>query len=200
MQAQSLNNLKQIAISMHAYHDAFDALPPAAVVNKAGKPLLSWRVLILSYVEENALYQQFRLDEPWDSEHNKKLIPKMPRVYAIPWDTVAKPGETRFRVFVGNGAGFDYIRGAKLTEFTDGLSNTLMVVTAAEAVPWTKPDELAFDPEKDMGKLLGSVPDKRFLAAFFDGSVHKFSKPPVAKTLNAMITRAGGEVYENPDR
>ena len=198
VRAQSLNNLRQIAIAMHAHHDTYGTLPPAAVVNKTGKPLLSWRVLVLPFVAEQVLYQQFRLDEAWDSEHNKKLIAKMPRVYTIPGDTIAKPGETRYRVFVGNGAGFDYIRGAKFAEFTDGLSNTLMVVTAAEAVTWTKPDELAFDPEKDMSKLLGPVPDKRFLAAFFDGSVRTFSKPPATKTLNAMITRAGGEIID-PD-
>lgn len=195
----SLNNLKQIALAMLNYQDAYNAFPPAAVVNKAGKPMLSWRVMILPFLEQNELYKEFRLDEPWDSEHNKKLISKMPKTYAIPDDTLAKAGETRYRVFVGNGAAFDYIRGAKIAEITDGTSNTIMVVTAADAVPWTKPDELAFDPDKDPGKLLGMVDGQAYQVAMFDGSVRAFNKLPAAKSLKAFITRAGGEVINNAD-
>ena len=198
-QVSSFNNLTPIALSMHNYASVNnDRFPPAAVVDKAGKPLLSWRVLVLPYLEQDELYKQFKLDEPWDSEHNKKLIPKMPKVYAIPEDPKAKPNETRYRVFVGNGAGFDTVSGHKILDITDGTSNTIMVVTAADSVPWTKPDELAFDPEKDMAKLLGPVGNHTFQAAFMDGSVRGFPKPLAAKTLNAFITRAGGEVI-SPD-
>jgi RNA polymerase sigma factor (sigma-70 family) len=197
--SRSSNNLKQIALAMLNYESAYNALPPAAVVDKAGKPMLSWRVLILPFIEQNELYKEFRLDEPWDSEHNKKLISKMPSTYAIPDDTLAKAGETRYRVFVGNGAGFEYIRGAKITDITDGTSNTIMVVTAADAVPWTKPDELAFDPDKNPGKLLGMVDGRTYQAAMFDGSVRAFNKLPAAKTLKAFITRAGGEVINNAE-
>ncbi|MDB5306237.1 MAG: hypothetical protein JWO38_439 [Gemmataceae bacterium] len=197
VQAQSINNLKQIALAMHNYHDTNGGLPPAAVVDKTGKPLLSWRVLILPYIEQEPLYKQFKLDEPWDSEHNKKLIPQMPKIYAIPDDPGAKPGETRYRVFVGNGAVFDTVQGVKFDQVTDGTSSTIMAVTAATAVPWTKPDELTFDPDKDMGKLLGPV-GNAYQAAYCDGSVRMFAKLPAAKTLNALITRAGGEVID-PD-
>src|SRR5262245_11036025 len=69
----SANNLKQIGLALHNYHDTYGKLPPAAICDKAGKPLLSWRVAILPFIEQNALYKQFKLDEPWDSEHNKKL-------------------------------------------------------------------------------------------------------------------------------
>ena len=198
VRAQALNNLKQIALAMHNYHDANTSFPPGGIVNKTGKPLLSWRVLILPYVEQTALYNQFHLDEPWDSEHNKKLIPKMPRVYAIQGDTIARPGETRYRVFVGNGASFDYVRSTKIFDIADGTSNTILAATAAQAVPWTKPDELPFDPEKDMRRLLGTTPDKRYLIARFDGSVRAYKQLPDRKTLNAMITRAGSEIFIEP--
>ena len=75
-----MNNLKQIGLAMHNYHDARGRLPAAYTVDKDGKPLLSWRVLILPYTEEAALYKEFHLDEPWDSEHNKNLIARMPAV------------------------------------------------------------------------------------------------------------------------
>ncbi len=79
-----MNNLKYIGLAMHNYLDANSHFPPAASVDKAGKPLLSWRVMILPYIDQDQLYKQFHLDEPWDSEHNKKLIDKMPQIYASP--------------------------------------------------------------------------------------------------------------------
>ena len=191
---QSENNLKQIGIAMHIYHDVYDVFPPAAVCDKKGKPQLSWRVLILPYIEQEALYKEFKLDEPWDSEHNKKLLAKMPSVYALPG---SKPGttDTHYRVFVGNGAGFDWVMGGPILNIAngDGTSNTIMCVTAATGVPWTKPDELEFDPEKDMGKLIGFVAGGRAQMTMFDGSVRTLKKLPSKATLNALITRNGGE-------
>lgn len=193
-QAQTSNNLKQIALAMHLYHDTMGSLPPAAVCDKKGKPMLSWRVLILPYLEQSALYKEFKLDEPWDSAHNKKLIARMPKTYAVPFPTSAKANETHFRMFVGNDAILDYLKGGKITEITDGTSNTLMVVTAKDAVPWTKPDELEFDPEKDMTKLLNFLANDRCPVAFCDGSVQKLKKSISRKSLNALITRNGGEI------
>ncbi|QJW92694.1 DUF1559 family PulG-like putative transporter [Frigoriglobus tundricola] len=190
---QSANNLKQIALAMHNYEASYNFFPPAAVCDKKGKPQLSWRVLILPFIEQDALYKEFKLDEPWDSAHNKKLLAKMPRVYALP-GSKAGATETHYRVFVGNGAGFDWITGGKITGVTDGTSNTIMCVTAATAVPWTKPDELEFDPEKDMGKLLGFLAADTTQIAMFDGSVRTLKKLPSKATLNAAITKNGGEV------
>ncbi len=191
----SANNLKQIALATINYADAMNGnLPPAAICDKTGKPLLSWRVLILPYIEQQALFNEFKLDEPWDSNHNKKLLAKMPKVYSIPGKNKPEDTETYYRVFVGNGAGFDWIKGARFpADFLDGTSNTMMCVTAAESVPWTKPDELEFDPDKDMRKLLGTVNGK-LQAAMFDGSCHTFKKIPSKETIHGAITRAGGEV------
>ena len=191
---RSVNNLKQIALAMHSYADTNGSMPPAAVCDKKGKPQLSWRVLILPYIEQEALYKEFKLDEPWDSDHNKKLLAKMPSVYALPG---SKPGttDTHYRVFVGNDAGFDWVVGAKFpAAFSDGTSQTIMCVTAATAVPWTKPEELEFDPEKDMSKLIGFLFGGRAQMAMFDGSVRTFTKALTKTTLHSAITRSGGEV------
>ena len=193
--AQSSNNLKQIVLGMHNYLDANGSLPPGAVCDKTGKPLLSWRVLILPYIEGEALYKEFKLDEPWDSDHNKKLIAKMPKTYANPSSTTAKANETHYRAFVGNGAAFDYLKGAKLPQdFQDGTSNTLLVVTAKDSVPWSKPDELDFDPDKDMRELLGFFPNDGCVVALGDGSVRSLNKKISKITLHGAITRSGGEV------
>jgi hypothetical protein len=191
--AQSTNNLKQIGLAMHNYHDANGNMPPAAVCDKKGKPQLSWRVLILPYIEEEALYKKFKLDEPWDSENNKKLLDQMPKVYAIPGQK-AGANETHYRVFAGNGAAFEWVKGVRLIDYFDGTSNTIMVATAATAVPWTKPDELDFDPDADPTKLIGLVVNGRWQFVMGDGSVRSLNKIPPKDVMKALVTRAGGEV------
>jgi prepilin-type processing-associated H-X9-DG protein len=196
--AKDQNNLKQIALAMHNYHDAMGALPRHAIYSEDGKtPLLSWRVAILPYIDEGNLYKQFKLDEPWDSPNNKPLIARMPMIYAMPNTPPAKePGLTYYQVFVGKGAAWErQPRGQRLTDFTDGTSNTLMVVEAADAVTWTKPDDLAFDPEKPLPKVGGHFPGG-FNAAFMDGSVRFFRSTLDPVVLKALITRDGGEVID----
>src|SRR5204863_3386120 len=110
--------------------------------DKRGKPLLSWRVEILPFIEENELFKQFHLDEPWDSEHNKALIAHMPRVFQ---DPRRPPGDTTtFLAPVGKGLAFEGDKPLKINSFTDGTSNTIFIVQANDdrAVPWTKPDDL----------------------------------------------------------
>src|SRR5204863_5336030 len=104
--AQSQNQLKQLVLAMHNYNDAYRGLPAHAIYSKDGKtPLLSWRVAILPFIEADHLYKQFKLDEPWDSGHNKALIPQMPKVYLDPLAPKATdPGKTHLQIFVGGGA------------------------------------------------------------------------------------------------
>jgi hypothetical protein len=191
-QANENNNLKQIGIAMHGYASAHRGLPPAAICDKAGKPLLSWRVAILPFLEQEALHKQFKLDEPWDSPHNKKLLERMPRVYDSANDS-AKPYDTNYRVFVGGGALFDLNAKASIRQVTDGLSNTFMVVEAAESVPWTAPRELEYGPNVKLPKL-GVTKNGLFGVAFADGAVRRLSASLPEATLRAGITKAGGEV------
>jgi hypothetical protein len=193
------NNLKQIALAMHNYESTYGHFPPAAICDKQGKPLLSWRVAILPYIEQDNLYQQFRLDEPWDSPANKKLLEYLPNVYVVP-NSKQLPGQylTHYRVFVGGGALFDMRKGVKFAEITDGTSNTLMVVETAEGVPWTKPEDIPYDPKKPLPKF-GDFFDKGFNAAMADGSVRFLPKDIKEQTLRAIITRAGGEVIDGND-
>jgi prepilin-type processing-associated H-X9-DG protein len=190
--SQSANNLKQIGIAMHTYHDKYGHFPPAATYDKDGKPLLSWRVLILPFLEQNELYKEFKLDEPWDSEHNKKLLARMPKTYDTPSEKKER-NHTFIQVFVGKMAAFEGKTGRKIPEFTDGTSNTILVVETEKEVPWTKPADLPFDPDKPLPKL-GGVYTNGFNALFADGSVRFISQAITEKTLRAVITRNGGEV------
>jgi hypothetical protein len=192
------NNLKQIALAMHNYLSVYNTFPPHAIYSKDGKPLLSWRVAILPYIEQDNLYKQFKLDEPWDSPNNKPLIAKMPQIYVIPNAKPTKdPGMTFYQVFVGKDAGFERSeKGTEITSVTDGTSNTILVAEAADPVIWTKPDDLAFDPAKPLPKLGGLFPTG-FNVAFMDGSVRFIRQNIDAQTLRALITRNGGEVVNS---
>jgi hypothetical protein len=192
--AQSTNNVKQIGIAFHNYHDTVGRFPAQAICDKQGKPLLSWRVAILPYVEQEALYKEFKLDEPWDSEHNKKLIARMPKTYASP-ASKKLDGHTTYLVPVGKETVFTGDpKGLKINDITDGTSNTIFLVEANDdsAVIWTKPDDLVVDPKDPLKGLIGHYP-QGFVAGFADGSVRFISKSVDLKNLWAMFTRNGGE-------
>ncbi|MFO0935481.1 MAG: DUF1559 domain-containing protein [Gemmataceae bacterium] len=195
------NNLKQIGLAMHNYASAHnDAFPMAGICDKNGKPLLSWRVAILPYIEQDNLYKQFKLDEPWDSEHNIKLSKYIVKTFTLPTDA-ADDGKTRFRVFVGGDktgeSVFNFKKGTKFQDITDGTSNTIMVVTAKDKVVWTKPDELTFDPKGDPSSLL-YFQNNVTPVSFCDGSVRSIRKGLPAETWRSLVTKNGGEVANIP--
>ena len=198
---QSRNNLKQIALAMHNYYQANRQFPLPASYGKDGKPLLSWRVHILSYLGEDALYKQFHLDEPWDSPHNRTLIDKMPSVYRLP---ISKTDKTRtnYLLPVGGGAVFEADKPTLFKDIKDGLCNTIMAVEADDehAVIWTKPEDLQFDP-KDPTKGLGRFFNGFFNAMICDGSVLWIPWPKEPKDihrLRCLFQRADGEPISTP--
>jgi hypothetical protein len=192
----SINHLKQIGLAMHNYHDVNKSFPPAAKC-KDGKQLLSWRVLILPFLEQQKLYEQFHLDEPWDSEHNRKLIPRMPDTYRS--SLMLPAGKTTFLGIAGESGMFPGCQGVSIREVTDGTSNTIWVVDAddAHAVDWTKPEDLTPDLNRPLDGLVGHFAEG-FVALVVDASVRFIPKTMSAKTLKALFTRNGGEVV-GPD-
>ena len=152
--AQATNNLKRIGLAFTKFHDMNNHFP-TDIRSKDGKPLLSWRVAILPFLDEGELFDEFRLDEPWDSPHNKALLAKMPSVFAIPGEDDRSRPHVLPRV-LGALALFDPKQpaGVAIAEITDGTSNTILVVEAKEAVPWTKPgSELTFENDQKPEKL-----------------------------------------------
>ena len=202
-QMQSSNNLKMQLLAMHNFHDTYSRFPAAYSADESGKPLLSWRVHILPFVEEAALYGEFHLNEPWDSEHNKKLIAKMPKVYQVP-GSKAGPGMTTY-LGVGGKDGVlikptgrgesSHADGTSLAAILDGSSNTIAIVEGADetAVIWTKPEEWVPDA-KDPRKGLSMRRPTGFLAAMCDGSVHTISAKLDAEMLKRLFSRADGQV------
>ena len=199
MREASMMNAKQIGMGLHAFHDTNQALP-AGYATKDGKPGLSWRVALLPYIEEENLFRQFKLDEPWDSPHNKSLVTKMPKLYAPPrQDTF---GYTFYRGFTGPDTALqprqatakagELLKGVSLTQITDGTSNTILVAEAYDPVIWTKPDELEFTP----GSVpkLGGVFQAGAVVLLADGSV-RFVRPSLPqKTLASAIQINDGQL------
>ena len=192
----SMNNVKQLLLAMLIYESEKKSLPAHAIYSEEGKPLLSWRVAMLPYLEEQALYEQFHLDEPWDSPHNKQLIPLMPAVFSCP-SSMLDPTEGKTNYVVPIGEGFVYdgtSKGSTLSKITDGIANTIMLLEASDeaAVTWTKPDDWKYDDQQPLKGLLGLRPGI-FLAGFGDGRAITISESIDESVFEAMLTQAGGE-------
>ncbi len=192
--AEEMNNLKQIGLAMQLYQDVHNTFPPAASCDKQGKPLLSWRVHLLPYLEQDALYKQFHLDEAWDSPHNRTLIEQMPAVYRSAASKAAQ-GRTNYVVPVAAEAMFPPGgKGIAVKEITDGTSHTIMGLEVDDdhAVVWTKPEDWNVDMHEPL-KGFGGVHGGRTMVLLADGSVQLLRANIDAKTLRALLTPAGGE-------
>jgi prepilin-type processing-associated H-X9-DG protein len=198
--AQCTNNLKQIALAMHNFHNTYDMFPPAAITDKQGRALLSWRVAILPYLgaEEAKLYQQFHLDEPWDSPNNRPLAAQMPAVFACPDEPRDGRGMTVYQVVVGPATIFTGKRkGVKLQDVVDGTSNTVLVTEADQPVPWTAPQDIPYDPNVSMLGM-GSRHPGGFNLSMADGSVRFVRSTVSGGVLASLLTRNGAEFVTIP--
>jgi hypothetical protein len=195
---KSMNNLNQIGLAIHSYHDANNRFPED-IKDKNGKPILSWRVAILPYIEQQALYNQFKLDEPWDSANNKKLSQARIPVFESPQfpppaEGADSYGLTYYKGIAGPGTMFDPKGKLSFADVTDGLSNTVMVIEDGDPIPWAKPGDYPFDPKKPLPKLTAGQNDVVNML-MGDGSVRAVNLRTVEeKRLKAAFTRSGGEV------
>ena len=202
---QCANNLKQMAIAAFNYEVVYGRFPDDIRDPKTGEPLLSWRVAILPYLEQQNLYNRFKLDEPWDSPHNLELLNEMPAIFRCPSDDTMGEGMTGYLSFRGPGAFLDRPGGTRINEITDGTSNTIMVAESLEGIEWTRPRDFTFDPEAEMPvEGIGSKHPGGYNALIGDGSVAFLRTTLDPQTLKALITRNGGEIISadriNPSR
>lgn len=192
------NNMKQVMLALHNYHSAFDGLPAAAISDENGNPLLSWRVAILPFIEEQELYGKFHLDEPWDSEHNLPLSKELPKVYDSP--NVSLPaGRTVIQAVVGDDIGLRPIERTRFRDFLDGTSNSIMImqVDADAAVIWSKPEDLEIDMNSPL-EHLGSAETGGFHVGLADGAIRFISTNVDPELFKKLLTRAGNEPVDIP--
>ncbi|MGZ0163509.1 MAG: DUF1559 family PulG-like putative transporter [Planctomycetales bacterium] len=152
--------LRQIAHAMHHYHNAYGALPPPYTIDASGKRLHSWRTLILPFMDHHILYEQLRLDEPWDSPHNRLVenryslvgneYGQLPRdMYHCPSDPEGdkdRPLDASYFVVTGPGTAWQQDRKVTLTDLVDGAANTIMVIDVADSgIHWMEPRDFHID-------------------------------------------------------
>jgi hypothetical protein len=197
------NNLKQIVLAIHNYETTMGHLP-TDIIGPAGKPVLSWRVALLPYLEQDNMYKRLDQTKPWDDPANAKVLEMMPDVYRVYGRDPKEKGTTYLQMptMLGlpNGPSPIHVPGRRmsLAQIPDGSSNTIAVVEAADAVPWAKPGDLLFDPTKP--PKVGSPDRKWFHAGFADGSVRTLRRDKLTdEQLRALMTINGGEVVNIPD-
>ncbi len=199
---QSINNLRQMALAMHNHHDAYQSFPTPGLARGAKAPPgfyppHSWRVQILPFIEQQALFNQIPMGGvgPLPDALPKTVV----KVYENPRGAEGyELTDTPYRVFVGNGAAFEFGQRIKMTDFTDGTSNTILIVEAAEPVNWAGTDELNYDPNRPLPRL-GIFPGG-FHAAMADGAVRWIPATTDQKTIRLMITRNDGVPFEMPGK
>lgn len=195
IRAKHRNKIKQIVIACHNHHDIHRSLPPNSKNKKlfdgGGKPHLSWRVHLLPYMNAADLYEQFHLDEPWDSEHNKRLLGKMPEAFK----TTEGGTKTTMMMVVGKGTAYEGEGGLAFRDFKDGTANTILLIDAGadKAVPWTKPVDIPFQPKDPIVAFGEPTFENEFLCGMVDGSVPSIPTDITPTALLGMLTRAGGD-------
>lgn len=194
---QARNNLKQLGLAFHHYHDAHRHFPPAVVYGPNKVPR-SWRIELLPYLNGATLYEQYRKDEPWDSDHNKKILAQMPAVFRSPQDNPASTNTSYF-VLTGPDTVFDTDEGTYLANIVDGTSNVILALEAKRNVPWTKPDDIAYAADKPVPKL-GGWQKGGYSVLLCDGSVRFISENIDERIMRLLITKGDGHPIPDFDR
>ena len=186
--ARARNNLKMIGLAMLNYEAAQRHFPPAVLYGPDGKTPYSWRVAVLPFLDRDDLYREYHFDEPWDGPNNRKLIEKMPEVFRCPSEPAESTNASYF-VLAGPGTMFDGKEGTKVKQIVDGMANTLLIVEAKRDIPWTKPEDIPYDPAAPLPKL-GGYFERGFNVVIADGSVRLLPSTIREKTLRLLITKA----------
>lgn len=210
--SQCMNNMKQIALALLNYESANGSLPPAFVADANGKPMHSWRVLVLPYIEEQALFKKYNFNEPWNGPNNSKLADQMPEIFRCPSDDDTghgNPGETSYFVAVGPTAPFLGSMGRPFKEISDGTANTILLIEASGLERnWMDPQDVTLE---EAVELLTTKPrsghrvasDGLFTTTYFetstrnvvfcDGHVVYMDQLKDSDIARALLTCAGGE-------
>ncbi len=194
---QCRNNLKQIGLALHNYHDLYGQFPPAYTVDADGRPLHSWRTLILPYIDQQELYWKIDLSKPWDDPVNAEAAATVVPAFVCP-SAVLEPTHTAYLAVVTSDSCLRPLKSLPLSEITDGTSNTILVleVPVKDTVPWMSPHDVDLQfvvtskPEEDLHHTGGNH------ALFVDASVRFLSSETPPETLRAMTSAARGEVVE----
>jgi len=196
---QSSNNMKHIAIALHNYHDTFGTFPPAYIPDENGKPMHSWRVLILPFVEETYLYDQYDFDKPWDHPDNMAVTTRLPVVYTSPFFEKADTdlGLTPYVAISGPDTALGETEGAKIREVVDGTSRTVMFLeNYAHPVFWAEPTDVSPDQILANYKRMATNPQMGINVSMVDGSVRFINENTQPSSLEGGFYINDGRGFE----
>lgn len=203
---QCRNNLQQIAKALQAYNDMHGSYPPPFVADATGKPLYSWRVLILPFLNEQALYGRFNLLEAWDSAANIGLVAEMPKIFASPASPdAAVAGEASYELITGDGTLFPIAGPLSSKDVIDPADQTLLVVEVpTQGRSWLEPGDLDVKKMKlqigAKGKdVIGGNHEFGATAVMVDGTTVVLPDRLPASTLRALISPDGGEILSDSE-
>jgi len=190
-------NCRQIALAMQSYHDQYQAYPPSYTVDANGKPLHSWRTLLLPYLNERARYDSIDLTKPWDDEVNLHAWKSIPRVYRCSVHRDAG-NRTTYLAVVAPGSCLQPGKSAALSDITDGASKTVLIIDVSEeqGVIWMSPQDANLDQFLAMGTKLPSSHPSANIFTFCDATVERFPREYAEKDRKAMVSIAGNDSWE----
>ena len=202
------NNVKQILIGLHNYHDAYGSFPPAYIADENGKPKHSWRVLILPFIEQQDLYDLYDFNEPWDGPNNRRLLTELPSVYCCPEQRRKNTSETNYVAVIGPSTAWPGGQSRKLADFADGTGTTLMVVEVVDSgIAWTAPQDLTFEEalkglQEGGGRAVGAghrmsgrlyAPTGGAALGYADGHVKNLWEDVTTEQWKALLQVADGK-------
>ncbi len=198
------NQLKQVALAMHNYHDTYKKLPPAYEVDDQGKRTNSWRIRLLPFLEQEPAHEQFNKGDSLSKAQRDQLRSDLASLFHNPDDKFSPKEHTSIMVITGPGTMFEEGRDTTLADCKDGMFNTILAVEVKKSgVNWDEPIDLdirtmVMKINASDGQGLGNFKNRDACVAFVDGSTRFLSSDVLETTLRAMITRAGGEKFDLP--
>jgi hypothetical protein len=192
--SQCKSNLKMIGLALHNYHEDYDAFPPAYTVDAQGKPLHSWRTLILPYLDQRPLYEKIDLSKPWNAPENSEAFQTRVAIYSCPSTNLPR-NHTTYLASAGPSACFHDSESRRFSDITDGASNTLMVIEVPldRSVPWMSPQDADEQLILSIGAKSKLGHEGGIQAALCDGAVRFINHSLPIETRRALISIAGGD-------
>jgi len=197
-------HFKQLSLALHNYHDTYGSFPPAYIADAQGTPMHSWRVLILPFIEESKLYEQYRFDQPWDGPNNRKLHSQMPRTFSCPSDASRLEGTTAYVAVIGTHTVWPGETCVSFNQVLDGTAASLLLVEVHDSgIHWMEPRDLHVSQmaptiNSERGQGISSGHTNGANAALVDASLIFLPENYPADQLRKLLTIDDGAVVTIP--